>query len=188
MGDGDAPPALAYEIAVPLIAANGALDAYTFLAHNGVFATAQTGNVVLFAIGLVRPAVAAPLPHLWPILAFVAGIAVARSLNNPKAPEEQRRSRRWVLAVRRGCRPWRCDDDAPRRPRCLRPGRAHRSRLGMDRQPRSRTPPPNGSADHTLSHRGCRVALEGPGSALASRPAAATNHAPAWPRVITRDR
>jgi uncharacterized membrane protein YoaK (UPF0700 family) len=96
---GDAPPALAYEIAMPLIAANGSLDAYTFLAHHGVFATAQTGNVVLFAIGLVRPDVAAPLPHLWPILAFVAGIAVARSLNNPAAPEEQRRSRRWVLAV-----------------------------------------------------------------------------------------
>lgn len=99
MGDGDAPPALAYDVAVPLIAANGALDAYTFLAHDGVFATAQTGNVVLFAIGLVRPAVAAPLPHLWPILAFVAGIAVARSLHSPAAPEGQRRSRRWVLAV-----------------------------------------------------------------------------------------
>lgn len=99
MGDGDAPPALAYDVAVPLIAANGALDAYTFLAHNGVFATAQTGNVVLFAIGLIRPAVAAPLPHLWPILAFAAGIAVARVLNNPASPGGQRRSRRWVLAV-----------------------------------------------------------------------------------------
>jgi uncharacterized membrane protein YoaK (UPF0700 family) len=96
---GDWPPALAYDVAVPLIAANGALDAYTFLAHDGVFATAQTGNVVLFAIGLVRPAVAAPLPHLWPILAFAAGIAVARSLNSPAVPEGQRRSRRWVLAV-----------------------------------------------------------------------------------------
>jgi uncharacterized membrane protein YoaK (UPF0700 family) len=98
-GHDDGPPALRYEVAVPLIAANGALDAYTFLAHDGVFATAQTGNVVLFAIGLIRPAVAAPWPHLWPILAFVAGIAVARSISRPAATGGHYRSRRWVLVV-----------------------------------------------------------------------------------------
>jgi len=49
---------LAFVLAVPLIAANGALDAYTFLAHDRVFANAQTGNGVLFAMGLIRPDIA----------------------------------------------------------------------------------------------------------------------------------
>jgi uncharacterized membrane protein YoaK (UPF0700 family) len=95
----DEPDGLPYVVAVPLIAANGFLDAYTYLAHDGVFATAQTGNIVLLAIGLIRPAVAAPLPHLWPILAFIAGIVAARSLNGPVPPEGRHRSRRWVLVV-----------------------------------------------------------------------------------------
>lgn len=88
---------LAFVLAVPLIAANGALDAYTFLAHDRVFANAQTGNVVLFAMGLIRPDIAAPLPHLWPVLAFIAGAALARTLHNPADVAHPPRPRRWVL-------------------------------------------------------------------------------------------
>ena len=55
--------------ALPTVA-NGFVDAYTFLAHGGVFANAQTANVVLFGVGLARRDVVNPLAHLWPILAF----------------------------------------------------------------------------------------------------------------------
>jgi uncharacterized membrane protein YoaK (UPF0700 family) len=104
--DASSPPAaqaaqalrgLAFVLAVPLIAANGSLDAYTFPAHDRVFANAQTGNVVLFALGLVRRDIAAPLPHLWPVLAFIAGVALARTLHNPADTARPPRPRRWVL-------------------------------------------------------------------------------------------
>lgn len=97
VGGSQSPRAFPFELAVPLILANGALDSYTYLAHDRVFATAQTGNVVLFAVGLIRPDVAAPLPHLWPIIAFCIGILLAHVLHRPDHPTRSLRSRRWVL-------------------------------------------------------------------------------------------
>jgi hypothetical protein len=61
-----------------------------------VFANAQTGNVVLFAPGLIHPDIAAP-PHLWPVLAFIAGVALAQTLHNPADAARPPRPRRWVL-------------------------------------------------------------------------------------------
>lgn len=86
-------------VATLLTVANGFIDAYTFLAHGGVFANAQTGNVVLFGVGLARPDVAKPLAHLWPILAFVAGLAAARALNSPSAEAALRYPLRFSLVV-----------------------------------------------------------------------------------------
>jgi uncharacterized membrane protein YoaK (UPF0700 family) len=86
-------------VAALLTVANGFVDAYTFLAHGGVFANAQTGNVVLFGVGLARPGVASPLAHLWPILAFVAGLAAARALKTPSAKAVLRYPRRFSLLV-----------------------------------------------------------------------------------------
>ncbi|MFY1678207.1 MULTISPECIES: YoaK family protein [unclassified Streptomyces] len=63
-----------------VITANGYTDAYLFIAHGGVFAGAQTGNLVLFCVDLARPDTEQPLSRLWPILAFVAGVIVAESL------------------------------------------------------------------------------------------------------------
>ncbi len=94
----DAARPLSYEVAALLVAANGALDAYTFLQHQ-VFANAQTGNVVLFAVGLVRPDIASPLTHLWPVLAFIAGVMIARVLHGPRAAGSPPRLRRWVFVV-----------------------------------------------------------------------------------------
>lgn len=86
-------------VAALLTVANGFIDAYTFLAHGGVFANAQTGNVVLFGVGLARPEVAEPLAHLWPILAFVAGLAAARALSSSSAEAALRHPLRFSLVV-----------------------------------------------------------------------------------------
>lgn len=86
-------------VAALLTVANGFVDAYTFLAHGAVFANAQTGNVVLFGVALARPHVTSPLAHLWPILAFVAGLAAARTLKTPSAKATLRYPRRFSLAV-----------------------------------------------------------------------------------------
>lgn len=55
----------------------GFLDAYTYLDRGGVFANAQTGNVILGAVDLAGGQWGAALRHLWPILAFFIGITLA---------------------------------------------------------------------------------------------------------------
>jgi uncharacterized membrane protein YoaK (UPF0700 family) len=69
-----------FAIASVFAVVGGFLDAYSYLARGGVFATAQTGNVVLFA---VRGA-AGDWTSAWKtppsILAYMCGVAVARLL------------------------------------------------------------------------------------------------------------
>jgi uncharacterized membrane protein YoaK (UPF0700 family) len=60
----------------------GGLDAYTYVSRGGVFANAQTGNVVLMAIEAARAQWRQALDHLPPIL---AGVAAAESLKRPRA-------------------------------------------------------------------------------------------------------
>ena len=60
--------------------AGGSLDAYTFLTHNHVFSTAESGNVVLFGVIASGGEWAKAWPYLPPIGAFVLGTAVAKLL------------------------------------------------------------------------------------------------------------
>ncbi|MDT7647181.1 MAG: hypothetical protein QOC75_4181, partial [Pseudonocardiales bacterium] len=41
------PTATSRRVGALLVTSNGFVDAYTYLAHGGVFANAQTGNVIL---------------------------------------------------------------------------------------------------------------------------------------------
>lgn len=61
-------------------AAGGYLDAYSYLAHGHVFATAQTGNVVLFSVFVSGGQWAEAVRHLPPIVAFSLGVAVDKLL------------------------------------------------------------------------------------------------------------
>ncbi len=60
-----------------LAASGGCMDAYSYLYCEGVFAYAQTGNILLFCINLVKGEFVQSLAYLWPILAFMGGTAVA---------------------------------------------------------------------------------------------------------------
>lgn len=60
-----------------LAASGGCMDAYSYLYCEGVFAYAQTGNILLFCINMVRGEFAQSLAYLWPILSFMGGTAVA---------------------------------------------------------------------------------------------------------------
>jgi uncharacterized membrane protein YoaK (UPF0700 family) len=57
--------------------AGGAMDAWVFMAH-GVFATAQSGNIVLMGIALARGDLGRAATHLPPLVAFIAGLLVSR--------------------------------------------------------------------------------------------------------------
>lgn len=67
----------AYWLGALLTVVGGFLDAYTYATRGGVFANAQTGNIVLLAVGLARGEYGALLRYLVPIAAFALGVVVA---------------------------------------------------------------------------------------------------------------
>ena len=76
----------------------GYLDAYAYIAHGGVFANAQTGNVVLLAVNLADAHWTEALGHLIPILTFSAGVLSVTALNR-RWSEHTTRLRVWSAAV-----------------------------------------------------------------------------------------
>ena len=69
-----------FRVGATLAVAGGFLDAFTYLCHGGVFANAQTGNIVLLGIHLAEGDLLGMLRYLLPIAAFVAGILLAEGL------------------------------------------------------------------------------------------------------------
>jgi uncharacterized membrane protein YoaK (UPF0700 family) len=86
-------------LGVLLALAGGFQDAYSFIALGGVFANAQTGNVVLLGVEAAREHWADASRHLPPLLAFVLGVVVAETLSRPRVAAAIRRPTRFALLV-----------------------------------------------------------------------------------------
>lgn len=65
------------EMGILLALTGGILDAYTFLTRGGVFANAQTGNIVLLGVYLAQGQYGKAAGYLIPITAFAVGIVTA---------------------------------------------------------------------------------------------------------------
>lgn len=65
-----------YGLGILLALTGGYLDAYTYLLRGGVFANAQTGNIVLLGISLARQDWSRAGYYTVPILTFAAGVLV----------------------------------------------------------------------------------------------------------------
>lgn len=59
----------------------GYLDAYTYLTRGGVFANAQTGNLVLLGVNLINRNILF-FRYALPVIAFIAGIFLSNYLKN----------------------------------------------------------------------------------------------------------
>lgn len=96
------PAAEALPLAVVLAVAGGFLDAYTYLTRGGVFANAETGNMVLLGVRLLQGEYQRAAAYLIPILAFALGIWVSEAIRT--ALESRGALRRWqtVLGVEMG--------------------------------------------------------------------------------------
>lgn len=66
-----------FRIGALLALAGGFFDVYTYLCRGGVFANAQTGNMVLLGIALAGGDWAHALHYIFPIAAFALGVAAA---------------------------------------------------------------------------------------------------------------
>jgi uncharacterized membrane protein YoaK (UPF0700 family) len=82
------------ELGILLAIVGGFLDAYTFVGRGGVFANAQTGNVVLMGIEAATGEWGQAVFHAVPILAFMVGVIVAEMIKKPSMrlsiPESER--------------------------------------------------------------------------------------------------
>ncbi len=78
----------------------GFLDAYAYIAH-GVFANAQTGNVVMMAVNMAQAHWTKALGHLVPILTFSAGVLIVTLLNR-RWEEHTTRLRLWSAFAEAG--------------------------------------------------------------------------------------
>ncbi|MCX5045115.1 DUF1275 domain-containing protein [Aldersonia sp. NBC_00410] len=88
--------------AVVITFVGGFLDAYTYIARGGVFANAQTGNVILLGVDLSEGKWHGASEHLWPIVAFIAGIAFASFIKSERAQRTGMYPMRWTVAVLAG--------------------------------------------------------------------------------------
>jgi uncharacterized membrane protein YoaK (UPF0700 family) len=73
-------------LGVLLAIVGGFLDAYTFICRGGVFANAQTGNIVLVGIEATNGNFRKSFMAFLPILAFIIGIIVTERLKDIKFP------------------------------------------------------------------------------------------------------
>ena len=65
------------ETGILLCLAGGFLDAYTYVTRGGVFANAQTANLILMTLGLATGKGAQALKYLVPILFFFCGVTLS---------------------------------------------------------------------------------------------------------------
>lgn len=70
------PMSQSYIVGLMLAFAGGYLDVYTYVCRGGVFANAQTGNMVLLAINAAEHDLGKVIQYLLPILAFMLGILI----------------------------------------------------------------------------------------------------------------
>ena len=85
--------------AVLLTLTNGFLDAHTYIARGHVFANVQTANVIFSAIHVSEHQFSAALAHVWPLLAFIAGMLLASHIKSGRLEQMVPYSLRWTIGV-----------------------------------------------------------------------------------------
>ena len=67
-------------IGLLLAFSGGFMDAYTYIFRNGVFANAQTGNIILLGINIFEGSYLNSLKYLIPVCSFVIGVFIAQMI------------------------------------------------------------------------------------------------------------
>lgn len=76
------PVSISIRLAVLLAIVGGFLDSYTYIDRGGVFANAQTGNIVLLGVSLAEKSWLNSLIYIFPIIAFILGVFVSNFIKN----------------------------------------------------------------------------------------------------------
>ena len=96
-------PSRTFPIAVLLTLAGGYLDAYTYFSRGGVFANAQTGNIIKLGIQLALGNMEKVIQYMIPILSFSLGILVVLRIQTIMHRKKITFIRRSVLLIEIAC-------------------------------------------------------------------------------------
>lgn len=88
-----------FRVAALLALVGGFLDAYTYLMRGGVFANAQTGNMVLLGLKIAEGNIEKAVYYLIPIAAFAMGVFVTEVIKKYGAMREMGRLEHWIIAI-----------------------------------------------------------------------------------------
>ena len=88
-----------FRAAAFIILSGGFQDAYTYFCRGGVFANAQTGNIVLMSTAFFRSEWGTVLKYLIPVCSFLIGTAVAELIHMGLKKCEKIHWRQIILAV-----------------------------------------------------------------------------------------
>ncbi|MGP7817881.1 YoaK family protein [Niallia sp. 01092] len=86
-------------LGILLAIVGGFLDAYTFISRDGVFANAQTGNIVLFAVEAANGEWKDAMLYIPPIIAFILGVLVSEIVKIPHIRHLLHSYRRSILIL-----------------------------------------------------------------------------------------
>ena len=92
-------PSQTYPAAMLLTLAGGYLDAYTYFSRGGVFANAQTGNIIKFGINLALGDIQKCIRYLIPICFFVVGVLTVLIIQHVMEKKNIRFIRRSILLI-----------------------------------------------------------------------------------------
>ena len=70
-----------FRVAALLAVVGGFLDAYTYILRGGVFANAQTGNIVLLGVHMADKDYRQALYYVVPIIAFSLGVVLTKNIS-----------------------------------------------------------------------------------------------------------
>ncbi len=86
-----------FELGLVVVCAGGMMDGYAFTAHDQVFATGQTGNVVRLALAASQLDPYSFLRYFIPIVSFVAGIILSRLVSSRLFHGREASMQSWVI-------------------------------------------------------------------------------------------
>ena len=86
-------------IGIILTVVGGYLDTYTYVSRGGVFANAQTGNIVFLGIKLAQGRWNEMLEFIFPIFAFSLGVLIALYIRNKWGESTKIHWRQWTLVI-----------------------------------------------------------------------------------------
>jgi uncharacterized membrane protein YoaK (UPF0700 family) len=90
-------PHAQFELGLVVVCAGGMMDGYAFTAHDQVFATGQTGNVVRLALAASQLDPYSFLRYFIPIVSFVAGIILSRLVSSRFFNGRESSVQSWVI-------------------------------------------------------------------------------------------
>lgn len=90
-------PHAQFELGLVVVCAGGMMDGYAFTAHDQVFATGQTGNVVRLALATSLLDPCSFLRYFIPIVSFIMGIILSRLVSSRCFHGRQDQMQSWVI-------------------------------------------------------------------------------------------